>query len=286
MSKSPYKTERSQSLRALNNKPSFASTLDIVEKFGWEAMLIHSDQQSTSFAYTVGLADTMNLPELIVVGLNLEVAHAALGYAIDAMKAGNDLTNGRYRDIIGDVEVLFQPVSQRWFKHIMCRADWYYGYSETHIPTLQMIYPDLENRFQWDQGFNEYFRQPLLSPDIEQSGTEDDFWATNDPESSLFDWKFPDPPHTRVFLSQTVHEKEEAITYVSHDTEDGAWQFLGDKMDDGGGPVISCFHHPIDNDPTLKELHDLPLGWYAVRDKPGDPWQRFEKEPEEQDSED
>jgi hypothetical protein len=31
-------------------------------------------------------------------------------------------------------------------------------------------------------------------------------------------------------------------------------------MSDGGGPVVSCFHHPVDNDPSLSELADLPLG--------------------------
>jgi len=35
---------------------------------------------------------------------------------------------------------------------------------------------------------------------------------------------------------------------------------LGNSMSDGGGPVISCFHHPIDRDPSLAELADLPLG--------------------------
>jgi hypothetical protein len=34
---------------------------------------------------------------------------------------------------------------------------------------------------------------------------ESDFSSSNDRASSLFDWKFPDPPHTRVFRLQAVH---------------------------------------------------------------------------------
>lgn len=64
------------------------------------------------------------------------------------------------------------------------------------------------------------------------------------------------------------------MTSVSHDEDDGAWQSLGDSMADGGRPVISCLHHPIDNDPSLAELADLPLGWYAERAKVGEPWVR------------
>jgi len=38
--------------------------------------------------------------------------------------------------------------------------------------------------------------------------------------------------------------------------------------------VTSCFHHPIDRDPSITELADLPLGWYAERDAVGEPWTR------------
>ena len=46
-------------------------------------------------------------------------------------------------------------------------------------------------------------------------------------------------------------------------------------MSEGGGPVLVCMHHPIDADPTLKELADLPIGWCAERDEPGKPWVRM-----------
>ena len=54
-------------------------------------------------------------------------------------------------------------------------------------------------------------------------------------------------------------------------------------MSEGGGSILSCMHHPVDDDPTLKELFDLPIGWYAIRDNPTSPWQRFELPPEEGD---
>ena len=112
-----------------------------------------------------------------------------------------------------------------------------------------------------------------MQPTATMTRVESDFWASTDPKSSLFNWKFPDPPHTGVYLSQAVHKGTEPVTYVSHDAEDGAWQFLGNSMAKGGG-VLSCFHHPVDSDPGLAELADLPLGWYAERLKVGEPWVR------------
>ena len=162
--------------------------------------------------------------------------------------------------------------------HLMGWAVWYYGGSE--FPVLQAIYPDLNNRFPEDAGFDAAFQQPLLQPGAPMTDVESDFWASADPDSSLFDWKFPDPPHTRVFLSETVQSGAEPITYVSHDIEDGAWQFLGNRMAGEGKPVIACFHHPVDKDSSLKELADLPIGWWAERATPGEPWIRHQDEPE------
>jgi hypothetical protein len=141
--------------------------------------------------------------------------------------------------------------------------------------------PHRENRFPGDEGFDKDFEQPLMQPGASMGRVERDFWASTDPQSSLFKWKFPDSPHTQAFLSETIYERTEPVTYVSHDADDGAWQFLGDSMDDGGGPVLVCLHHPIDDDPSLSELADLPLGWYAKRNKPGEPWTRRQKEPED-----
>lgn len=164
-------------------------------------------------------------------------------------------------------------------------AMWYYGGSD--FPVMQAVYPDLENRFPEDQQFDKAFEQPLMQPAAGMTKVENDFWASTDPASSLFDWRLPDPPHTGVYLSKTVHNGAEPVTYVSHDAEDGAWQFLGPNMSDGGGPVLTCFHHPIDRDASLVELTDLPVGWYAERSKVGGPWVRkkqpSDKEPETSD---
>lgn len=255
-------------------------TLIHIREHGWSAMRVEPRNHALGFAYSVGAYDTLGFPELIAVGLKPDGGHAALHYAIKTMKAGADLTVGRRRDIVGGVDFIFRPVSERWYHHVMRRADWYYN--KEIVPALQMIYPDLEGRFQWEEGFQERFRQPLLQEDAPMTEIETAFWDSNDPQSPAFDWPFAEDPHTTAYLSQTANDGEEPITYVSHDADDGAWQFLGDKMSDGGGPVLSCLHHPIDRDPTLRELHDLPRGWYAVRDRVGAPWGRFEHEPEDE----
>lgn len=279
-----YETERTRELRLRNLSNYESDLLDKVEKFG--CMVLHvqnPDEPRPSFSYTIGLHNTRNVPELITCGLPSTVAQSALNSAAVLLADGVVLTTGRHRDLIGDVEVEFKTVDRKWISHLMNSTIWFNGTPD--FPCLQLIYPDLENRFPEESDFNHYFDQPFLQPDISWRQVESDFWASNDPESCLFDWKFTDSPHTNAFLSQTVYDGAEAITYVSHDADDGAWQFLGDKMDEGGGPVLVCLHHPIDNDSSLKELADLPIGWCAQRSATGEPWIRSEMPPYEEEEE-
>ncbi len=279
----PYVTERTKMWRTRGVKPKVLEALDIIEKHGCQVMHISADNVCPAFSYSAGVYDTSGKPELITVGLPANPAHYALNKAISLMKEGVDLTVGRHRDIIANVEVEFRKVDSKWLHHVMLRADWFYDGED--VPVLQLVFPDLENRFQdQDDSFNEFFRQPLLSGEIEDNTLAYNFWASHDDSSSLSHWKFSDSPHTSSYLSQTVHNKEEPVTYVSHDA-DGDWQFLGDKMSEGGGPVLSCLHHPIDDDRTLEELHDLPLGWYATRERPDAPWLRSQHALEAEDAE-
>lgn len=270
--KTKFQTARTQGFRGTELSKEDERTIGHVEEFGCSVVSVKRTSYGLGWSYTVGVFDTCGKPEIITVGLLPDTAHFALNEAVDLLRGGVVLTTGRHRDVVGQVDCEFRPVDPKWVEHLMGWALWYYDGDD--FPVLQAVYPDLQNRFPEDEDFDKSFEQPLMQPGAPMTRTENDFWASADPKSSLFNWKFPDDPHTRVFLSETVNKGTEAVTYISHDAEDGAWQLLGDSMSDGGGPVISCFHHPIDRDPSLVELADLPVGWYAERDGVGKPWTR------------
>jgi hypothetical protein len=274
----PFETARTRRFRERNLTGRDERIIHHIERFGCSVLQIESSSAGPGWSYTVGVHDTCEGPELITVGLNEPTALFLLNEAARRLQAGTDLARGRYREMLGDVECEFRPVDPKWVKHLMGWALWYYEGSE--FPVLQAVYPDLNNRFPEEADFDPRFLRPMLQPDAPMTRLEQDFLASVDPESSMSDWKFPDPPHSTAFLSETVYKGIEEITYVSHDAEDGAWQFLGDRMDEGGGPVLTCLHHPIDQDRSLKELADLPLGWSAQRSNRESAWVRREKEPE------
>jgi Domain of unknown function (DUF4262) len=277
--KRDFETARTRKFRESGLRPEDERTIGHIEEFGCSVVNVARTNYGLGWSYTIGIFDTCGKPEIITVGLSPETAHFALNEAAKLMRAGVDLTKGRHRKLVGQVECEFRPVDQKWTAQLMNWAIWFYD--RTAFPVLQAVYPDLENRFPEDEEFDKAFEQPLMQPAAPMTRVENDFWASTDPKSSLFNWKFPDPPHTGVYLSQTVHNGTEPVTYVSRDAEDGAWQFLGDSMADGGGPVLSCFHHAIDSDSSLAELADLPLGWYAERSKVGQPWVRRKRSPDD-----
>jgi len=278
-----FETARTRKFRANELYKEDERTISHIEEFGCSVVSVKGAAHGLGWSYTIGVFDTSGKPELITVGLSAETAHFALNEAAKLSRAGVDLSQGRHRELIGEVDCEFRPVDRKWVGHLMGWAVWYYDGSD--FPVLQAVYPDLKNRFPEDEGFDTAFAQPAMQPGAPMTGEENEFWASNDPASSLFNWKFPDPPHTRVYLSEAVQGGTEPVVFVSHDTEDGAWQFLGDSMFDRGEPVISCFHHPIDSDPSLTELADLPRGWYAERRKVGEPWIRRKLNPDKPENE-
>ena len=88
------------------------------------------------------------------------------------------------------------------------------------------------------------------------------------------DWIFDDPKNVAVFTTKKIVYEGFPILYVSHDDEDGAWQFLdGDDVETENAALISL-SYAVKIDPSLKELANLPYGWIAWRPSPDVPWQR------------
>lgn len=79
---------------------------------------------------------------------------------------------------------------------------------------------------------------------------------------------------TNSIQTAPVFERREPILYVVHDADDGLWQLIG-PTNPGPDGRIGHLHHAIDEDPTLVDVLDLPLGHSATRERVGGPWTRY-----------
>ena len=86
--------------------------------------------------------------------------------------------------------------------------------------------------------------------------------------------QFKDDPNTAVFTTKFVTEDNNAITYVSHDADDGAWQFFSDDDIEDFEKVakVVSLKSMIERDKTILQLADMKEGYYATRKSAKDKW--------------
>jgi len=86
--------------------------------------------------------------------------------------------------------------------------------------------------------------------------------------------EFEDTLNTAVFTTKFVVKDKKEITYVTHDADDGAWQFFSSDDFDNYEDVamILSLDEIINIDRTVLEIADLPLGYFATRQTSKDSW--------------
>jgi hypothetical protein len=93
-------------------------------------------------------------------------------------------------------------------------------------------------------------------------------------------WPFADPPNVAVLTTARILDRSEPILLVSHDEEDGMWQFLCGTTTATEDARIVGLGEILAFDDTLPEVADLPLGWRAWRGAVGAPWIREPSPPD------
>ena len=87
-------------------------------------------------------------------------------------------------------------------------------------------------------------------------------------------WKFLDPPSVAVIVDRRVMNGEAFISVVSHDADDGAWQFLSNLPMTEADAALVSLQSVTQLDASVMELADLPLGWRAWRNEKTGEWQK------------
>lgn len=91
------------------------------------------------------------------------------------------------------------------------------------------------------------------------------------------DWPFREAENTAVLTTRHVVDDGAPILRVSHDADDGSWQFHTGVVPSTKDARILALREVVELDSSIAGLADLPLGWVAVRSDVGEPWERHEK---------
>jgi hypothetical protein len=233
----------------------FTQTKAHIVQYGHSVIKVEGTAYSPSFAYSVGLSETYNHPEIICFGLSAELLHQIINDVADIIeKEGSIAPTKEYDTIFQDSRAAFLRVDQR-------NLDDYFGvalayYDTTELEALQLVWTDRNDKFPWEAEFEEVFlfKQPLLDRNA--------------------DFKFREEKNLCVFTTTQWLEHKSPIVRVIHD-EDGDWQFFTKEVDYDNAKVVAL-EQLILHDKTLNEVFDLEYGEEATRDFVGDSW-RIEK---------
>jgi hypothetical protein len=143
--------------------PADSALVEIVKEHGWGVTVVPETDDSPPFAYTTGLWHSHRVPEVSVFGLAQEDAHGVLNAAGQQLRDGWRPQDGhRSTGFLMDREIEIRVVRQEWYAAFFGRALWFA--QAPPLPFLQLVWPDLEDRFPGDDDCDELVkaRQPLL----------------------------------------------------------------------------------------------------------------------------
>lgn len=216
-----------------------------VEQYSCHLALVEADDYSPRFAYTIGLYKSFGHPEIICFSLAPDVMGAVLNYARDLAKEGKTLVPGEsYANFLEGYAVQFVRVNQSYYPDYVGYGYWYYG-NTFDFPLLQLIWPDKEHQFPWEDGFNPAwrFKQPLLDRNT--------------------DFKFREERNLGVYTTRQAFDGG-PILYIYHNA-DGDWQFHTGPEPQMEDVMLVCLDEITKLDPTVNGVAQLGYGKRAVR---------------------
>lgn len=135
-----------------------------IEQYGWAVQVVMETEGEPAFAYTIGLVRNFDHPELIIVGLKYESMFGILDVCGVDVRNGRRFEDGKvYDDCLEGYAAIFRSVPKFEYRNYIGYACWFDG--SWDIPVLQLIYPDKEGRWPWDEGVTPGFlwQQPVLA---------------------------------------------------------------------------------------------------------------------------
>lgn len=140
--------------KILHGNEAEDSIIKNIEQHGWHVSLFHSNDYLPTFAYTIGLYENYQHPEIISFGLNTDLLGSILNEAGFSVKHGNPIqTQTLYEGYLEGYSVQFVEVLKENYHEYFGFGYWYYK-NTYDFPALQLVWPDKQHKFPWEEGFN------------------------------------------------------------------------------------------------------------------------------------
>jgi hypothetical protein len=153
----------------MNNPQPIASdeperiVLSNINEYGWHAVNVIEDDNHPPWSFTIGLFETWDHPELIIIGRSRATSYEMLKTLSNDIELNSppDLTDPDGHLLLG-MKCLFVEVLPRYYSDYVGFARWFYR--KRHFPLYQIVWPNTDGLYPWDQNASKAFKewQPLL----------------------------------------------------------------------------------------------------------------------------
>jgi Domain of unknown function (DUF4262) len=133
-----------------------------ISKYGYYVQQVLGTDIQPGFAYSVGLLETFNKPELICFATNSEVAAGLVEGTVQLIQRGETIIEGNVYGEIANYPVTFRKVHPSQIPDYLKLA-WLYKKGEA-FEVIQIYWPDPEGLLPWQMGFDPSLKsqQPFL----------------------------------------------------------------------------------------------------------------------------
>jgi Domain of unknown function (DUF4262) len=138
--------QRSREPRPLTNGENhLAAVSNDITEFGWHIRWIPPEPGRIGWHYSIGFADTLGEPDVVVFGLDKREGTHLLNTIADELARERHFRAGaRYKGYFQNVEIEFRATLPQWTPaHFGDAVDWYQEQPRMH----QIVLPDVNNRF-------------------------------------------------------------------------------------------------------------------------------------------
>jgi Domain of unknown function (DUF4262) len=134
-----------------------------ISEYGWHVTNIIEDNGCPPWSFTIGLFETWNHPEFIVIGRSRATSYEMLKTLADDIELNRppDLTDPDGQLLLG-MKCRFIEVLPRYYSDYVGFANWFYR--KRQFPLYQIIWPNSEGIYPWASNASRTFKewQPVL----------------------------------------------------------------------------------------------------------------------------
>lgn len=134
------------------SKADYAATVrDNVTKHGFHSTWVGADE-SPSFCYSTGIFQTFSIPDIFISSLPPNLSHELISQYVKRHSLSGPQVNCRVKAIDERFDYYLVPVAVDRLSDYVLASYKFYG--QMPFEYLQLIYPDAQNRFPGEVGYN------------------------------------------------------------------------------------------------------------------------------------